>query len=69
LPRSSTVRSRPRARSGIRSSEACARTYDGRLRPILAVGRGTLENPLTLPADLNQAVMKLPPRRGRTGGK
>ncbi len=41
LPRSSTARNRPRARSGIRSFGACARTYDGCLRPILAVGRET----------------------------
>src|SRR6185437_2482066 len=38
-PRSSIARNRPRGRSGTRSSRLCERICNGRLRPILAVGR------------------------------
>lgn len=44
-PRSSIARSRPRERSGTRSSGACGRTYDGRLRSLLAVGEQTAGKP------------------------
>lgn len=37
-PRSSIARSRPRERSGTRFSEACGRTCDGCIRPLLAMG-------------------------------
>jgi len=38
LPRSSTGRSRPKERSGTRSSRVCGRICDGCIRPLLAVG-------------------------------